>query len=381
MEKNLIFKRTIEDQILDSIGKSNVLLIFGPRQVGKTTLVKQILARRNDAGAYFNCEQIAVREHFVLGKPEELRELVGARKLVVFDEAQTIVNIGAILKVFVDTYPDVQIIATGSSSFDLANKINEPLTGRARSFTLLPLSLEEIQSRLPLDHDVLCMLMRYGSYPAVVAAETEHEKSQVLRNVATSYLYKDIFMFEKIKNPIHFEQLLKLLAHQIGCMVSMREVAEGVGVSRQTVEKYVRLLEQAYVIKRVYSFSRNKRNELRRSFKVYFLDAGIRNAVLNDVRPPDARTDTGSLFEQFVYSELLKSTSRMVFSPDIGFWRTKQGLEVDFVLEYERAVRAFECKWGTEHVAFTKFLKLYPGAVTQVVRPATVIEPGPVFTL
>lgn len=370
----LIFKRGLEDQISQNIGSGKILLIFGPRQAGKTTLAKKLLAEHGDPSAYFNCEEMSVREHLVVGVAGRLKELVGDHKLVVLDEAQTVENIGAILKLFVDTYPDVQIIATGSSSFDLANKINEPLTGRAFSFTLLPLSFEEIRSVKPIDNVELQDLMRFGSYPAIVAAQTRAEKERIIKNITTSYLYKDIFTFEKIKSPLHFELLLKLLAHQVGSTVSLNEIAESLAVSRQTVEKYLRLLEQSYVIHRVHSFSRNSRNEIRRSFKVFFLDTGVRNAIINDLRETDERTDVGPLFELLFFTELMKQSVLETFGPDIQFWRTKQGLEIDFIVERAGDLRAYECKWGEGEVSFKTFLKHYPEAHTEVIRPNVLLS-------
>lgn len=369
----LIFRRKIEDQIARYIGSGKILLIFGPRQAGKTTLAKKLLAEHGNTSAYFNCENLTVREHLVVGVAERLKELVGDHKLVVLDEAQTVENIGAILKLFVDTYSGVQIIATGSSSFDLANKINEPLTGRAFSFTLLPLSLEEVSSVRNVDRVELHHLMRFGSYPAIVAAKTIDEKQDILRNIATSYLYKDIFTFEKIKSPLHFELLLKLLAHQIGSTVSLNELAENLAVSRQTIEKYLRLLEQAYVIRRVHSFSRNKRNEIRRAFKVFFLDSGIRNVIINDLGEVTERMDIGRLFEQFFFTELIKETNLETIGHNINFWRTHKGLEIDFVIDRPGDLHAYECKWGNEEVSFKTFLKLYPSSHTEVVRPETLL--------
>lgn len=370
----LIFQRALEDQISKSIHSGKILLIFGPRQVGKTTLAKKILATHGDPSSYFNCEAVSVRQHFSVGEPEKLKDLLGERKLVVLDEAQTIENIGAILKIFVDTYSDVQIIATGSSSFDLANKINEPLTGRAYSFTLLPLSLDEIRTVKRLDTNELHNLMRFGSYPAIVAEDNLDEKEKILKNITTSYLYKDIFLFEKIKSPLHFELLLRLLAHQVGSTVSLNELAQNLAVSRATIEKYLRLLEQSFVIQRTHSFSRNMRNEIRRSFKVYFIDAGVRNAIINDVREVAGRADVGPLFEQVFFSELLKESVLETFGPTVGFWRTKQGLEIDFIVERAGDLRAYECKWGNEAISFKTFKKLYPTAHTEVIRPEMLLS-------
>lgn len=369
----LIFKRKIEEKITRYIGKGKVLLIFGPRQAGKTTLAKKLLAKHGNPSAYFNCEEMLVRRHFVVGEPDILKAFVGTHKLVVFDEAQTIENIGAILKVFVDKYTDVQIIATGSSSFDLANKINEPLTGRAFSFTMLPLSLEEIRQVKTVQMEDFHDLMRFGSYPGVVAAETSEEKRDVLSNIATNYLYKDIFTFEKIKSPLHFEHLLQLLAHQVGGTVSLNELAISLSVSRPIVEKYLRLLEQSYVIRRVHSFSRNKRNEIKKAFKVFFIDTGIRNAIINDLRAIDERTDVGHIFEQFFYTELLKASTAETFGPTISFWRTHKKEEVDFITEGAGVIHAYECKWGNGSGSFKTFLRSYPEAHSEVIRPETLL--------
>src|SRR3989344_9282031 len=201
----LIFKRTLEGVIVRSLFKGKMVAILGPRQSGKTTLAKKLVSPYGAEGAYWDCQLADVRKHLVIGKPDELLPLVTGKKLVVFDEAQTIQDIGTILKVFHDTYPDAQIIATGSSSFDLSNKINEPMTGRIFEFTLLPLSLSEIKESKHVDMSELHNLMLYGSYPAVVAAISVDEKKTVLKNIATQYLYKDVFVFEAIRNPRVFE--------------------------------------------------------------------------------------------------------------------------------------------------------------------------------
>src|SRR3989344_1073094 len=375
----IIFERKLEKKIRPLLFKKRAILIFGPRQVGKTTLAKKLLAEYSEtnfgADSYFNCDETVVRNYFKLGNPHLLKELVGERKLVVFDEAQTIQNIGKILKVFIDTYPDVQIIATGSSSFDLANKINEPLTGRSFEFTLYPLSLQEIKAAKNVDGQELNEIMRLGAYPAIVGEENFITRENLMKNITTNYLYKDIFVFEAIKNPQVFEDLIKALAYQIGNEVSISELADSLKTSRVKIQKYLRLLEQSYIIKKVRSFSRNGRNELKKAFKVYFIDTGIRNAVLGDiVMPLENREDKGTLFENFFFLELLKNNSGKVFSPQIFFWRTRDQKEVDFVEIDGEKIDAYECKWLETKVAFTNFLKLYPQAKTKVVTPENLIH-------
>jgi len=366
----IIFQRTIEGIILNSLFKGRMIAILGPRQSGKTTLAKKIIQTYGVDGAYFDCQLADVRKCFIVGKPEELLPLVEGKKIVVFDEAQTIQDIGTILKVFHDTYPGTQIIATGSSSFDLSNKIKEPMTGRIFEFTLLPLSLEEIKKSKAVTLDDLYGYMLFGTYPAVVSADSVEEKKLVLKNIATQYLYKDVFIFEAIRNPRIFEDLVKLLAEQIGSLVSLNELSGSLGVSRSVIQKYLRLLEQSFIIKIVHSFSNNRRLELKKAFKVFFLDVGVRNAVVDIDTIITDRKDAGFIFENYFISERIKEGSNNSIIPaEIMFWRTQTGFEVDVIEKKGTAISAYECKWGDKSVSFTNFLKLYPGAVVKVVTP------------
>jgi predicted AAA+ superfamily ATPase len=361
----VIFTRHIEPQIQKLLFHGKAILIFGPRQAGKTTLAKKLIQNYGKDGQYFNCEIAEVRNALVLGEPDRLKMLVANKKIVVLDEAQTVLNIGAILKVFLDTYPEIQIIATGSSSFDLANKINEPLTGRAFEFTLYPLSTKEVASAQ--SQGTLFDYLRTGMYPEVVAEPDRDIKKSILQNVATNYLYKDVFIFESIKSPLVFENLIKMLAYQIGNIVSVNELSSALGVSRSVVEKYLRLLEQSYIIKRVNAFSRNHRNEIKKAFKIYFLDLGIRNAVIDSFAPAEERGDRGNLFENFVFLELLKEHAAETFPPQMFFWRTKTKMEIDLILYKDEKIEAIEVKWKEESVSFKTFLKSYPNAKTRTV--------------
>jgi predicted AAA+ superfamily ATPase len=372
-----IFKRDIEDKISRLLFQGRAVLIFGPRQAGKTTLSKRILENHKKDGAYFNCEEISIRDYFKVGSPDLLKQLVEDKKIVVFDEAQTIENIGTILKVFIDKYKDVQIIATGSSSFDLANKINEPLTGRSFEFVLYPLSINEIKKNNSnkITRKNLNEYMRLGMYPAIVDEKNQEVQESVLKNITTNYLYKDIFIFEAIKNPTVFEDLLKLLAYQIGQLVSIYELSKSLGVSREIVEKYIRLLEQAYIIKKVRSFSRNGRNELKKSYKIYFIDIGIRNAVINAFATDmEHRDDKGLLFENLCVMEEVKKGTLETFPAEIFFWRTREKLEIDIITVKDVDINAYECKWSDQKVIFTKFNKLYPDATIKVITPDSLIS-------
>jgi len=366
----LIFKRTIEALILESLFKGRMIAILGPRQSGKTTLAKKIIGSYGKDGAYWDCQLADVRKHFVVGKPDELLPLVKDKKIVVFDEAQTIQDIGTILKVFHDTYPSVQIIATGSSSFDLSNKINEPMTGRIFEFTLFPLSLAEVKEFKRVTMNDLHELMLYGSYPAVVAAASVGEKKIILKNIATQYLYKDVFIFEAIRNPKVFEDLLKSLALQVGSLVSLNELANQLGISRSVVQRYLRLLEQSFIVKVVHSFSNNQRTELKKAFKVFFLDTGVRNALVDIDTSLNDRNDAGFIFENYFIGERIKEGSNnSVFPPEIMFWRTRTGLEIDLIERKGSGIDAYECKWSDGEVIFTRFLELYPRAMTHIINP------------
>lgn len=367
----LIFKRIIENKINERLFKGRAILIFGPRQAGKTTLSKKLIEPYKNDGEYFNCELAAVRQSFVPGKPELIKELIGAKTIVVFDEAQTIQDIGIILKTFIDTYPDIQIIATGSSSFDLANSINEPLTGRTFEFTLSPLSISEIQSAFgSLSKEAIYEYMRFGSYPAIVAENNSAIKEDLIKNLATNYLYKDIYTFESIRSPRIFEDLVRLLALQIGSLVSTNELSQTLGISRLTVEKYLRLLEQSYVVKIVRSYSRNPRTEMKKGYKVFFLDVGIRNAIINNFSTFENRLDKGAVLENFFVAERIKLQSLSGGTP-IMFWRSKKGEEIDVIEEKNGKLSAFECKWNatTSIPPPTQFKKSYPGTSFSLVSP------------
>lgn len=366
----IIYDRDIEKKITPLLYKGRAILIFGPRQAGKTTLAKKILSQYGEEDAYFNCDESRVRNFFKVGEPDLLKELIGTRKMVVFDEAQTIQNIGKILKVFIDTYPKVQIIATGSSSFDLANKINEPLTGRSFEFTLYPLSLSEISKKRKITQENIYEYMRLGTYPAIAGEKDIILRESLLQNITTNYLYKDVYVFEAIKNPQIFEDLIKMLAYQIGNEVSISELSLSLKTSRVNIEKYLTLLEQSYIIKKVRSYAKNGRNELKKSFKVYFIDVGIRNAILGEVSTKiEERQDKGALFENFFFLELLKKNRESVFGPTIYFWRTTDKKEIDFLEVDGQTISAYECKWSKENVSFSTFLALYPKARVQVITP------------
>lgn len=371
-----MYIRTIENEIRKKLFKNKVICLFGPRRSGKTTVAKDILKTYGSKGYYLNCENATERGYLVEGRPELLKNYLSDKTIIVLDEAQTLQNIGSILKLFVDTYPDIQLIATGSSSFDLANKVGEPLVGRAYEFFLSPLSYAELfdgKDNLSVSNSLSDILV-YGSFPSVVTSGIS-EKIQELSQIANSYLYKDIFTFEEIKKPKLLEDLLKKLAFQIGREVSIHELAQKLEVNRKTIERYLGLLEKTFVIKRLYALKRNRRDEVGSAFKVYFCDNGVRNFITNSFNSIENRDDIGALFENYVVTERIKYwQNKKTYTPPMYFWRTYGQLEIDLIEEENSTFRAYECKWSNEKVVFTQFKESYPKNETFVIHKGNLRE-------
>ena len=341
-----MFKRTLENNIKNWLFKQKVIVVYGARQVGKTTLVKKIANEYGDEAAFFNCESLEVKNRLADARPEYIKAFFGSAKLVVLDEAQTINNIGQILKLMIDSYPDLQIIATGSSSFDLANQVGEPLVGRAVYFTLFPLTLEELAgSYSGPTTDKIDWMMRFGAYPEI-ASYGEAEAKERLAMLASGYLYKDVLQFEGIRKPDVVIKLLQLLALQIGSEVSINELANNLKVSGYLVEKYIDILEKAFVLFRLKALSRNPRKEIAKSSKVYFIDLGLRNSLIDNHNSMDIRNDAGALWENFCIVEKLKFNHYRKILAHQYFWRSLSKKEVDYVEDLETKISAYEFKWG-----------------------------------
>lgn len=366
-----IIHRTLQDILEKWLFKGKVLIIYGARQVGKTTLVKELIQGRKNDSVYLNCDILSVRQSLEISDPFALKSLIGNAKIVIFDEAQRIHNIGLILKIIHDSYPEIQIIATGSSSFDLSNKINEPLTGRALEFVLYPFSLYELQQIFP-EYQLrnrLDPFLRFGMYPEMID-KPESEARLLLDNLTGKYLYKDVFEFETIKKPQLIVKLLQMLALQLSSEVSLNELAVSLRVNRTTIERYLDILEKAFVIYRLFSFSRNLRSELTKKFKVYFNDIGIRNSLISNYNALELRNDTGALWENFFISERIKYLQKENKILNRYFWRTHGKQEIDYIEESGGILNAFECKLkprsGTK--VPSEFLTAYPGSEFHVVH-------------
>lgn len=326
--------------------KQKAIIITGPRQSGKTTLLNLITEKLNTKSLFLNCDEPDIRKKLENVTSTQLNKLIGNNKIVCIDEAQRVENIGLTLKLITDNLKDVQLIVTGSSSLDLASKINEPLTGRKFEYFLLPFMIGELinhtdeltQNRL-LENSLI-----YGMYPDVV--NNSENQEQILKNIVNSYLFKDIFTFSDVRKPEIIEKLVEALALQIGSEVSYNELAEIVGVDFQTVTRYLDLLEKAFIIFRLRAFSRNVRNEIKKSRKIYFVDTGIRNAIIANFNSLKIRQDVGALWENFIIAERRKCiiNSKKIIKP--YFWRTKQQQEIDYIEEHNNNLNAFEIKWN-----------------------------------
>lgn len=365
-----MFKRTLQDIITQRMGQGKAIIVYGPRQVGKTTVLKLVLDGRDDI-LWLNGDEPDTRALLEGSTSTRLKSVIGSRHVVVIDEAQRISNIGMSLKLITDNMPGVQLIATGSSSFDLANLIQEPLTGRKREYTMFPLSFQELtdahgwlDERRLLPHRLV-----FGSYPDVL--NHAGEESEVLSELANSYLYKDILSFDRIKKSDRLVKLVQALAYQIGSLVTYSELAQLCGLDVKTVESYIQLLEQAFIIFRLGSYSRNMRNELKFSRKIYFWDCGIRNAVIGNFQQLEMRQDTekGALFENYVIAERLKSLRYAKSHAMSFFWRTTAKQEVDYLEEKDGQLTAYEFKWNPRKhpSAPASFTKSYPDAEFKVI--------------
>ncbi len=365
-------RRELKGQIERALFKGKVIILYGARQVGKTTLVKEIIAN-NSESRYLSCDEPDIRATFSHQTSTAMKAFIGSARLVVLDEAQRIEDIGITLKLLHDTYPELQIIATGSSSFELANKTVEPLTGRNLPFTLFPISYTEYAETIGrtdaerlLEHRIL-----YGMYPAVITAAAP---AQEIKLISNDYLFKDILRVETVRKPIVVERLARLLALQIGSELSVNEIAQRLEVSRPTVLSYIRLLEQAFVTFRLPPLGKNRRNEVTRFEKIYFYDTGVRNALIDDFKALDARNDAGHLFENFFIVERMKQRQRKGVDAKQYFWRTKDGSEVDYIEERGEELAAFECKLSAGALRTRAWANAFPGVPISLVTKTNISE-------
>ena len=363
----VMIKRHLEKELLESLKSGKITVLYGARQVGKTTLANKVM-RYYKNPYYLSCDLL---KNIALLKPdslERLSSLVKGHDLIVIDEAQKSPDIGLTLKIFHDQIPEVSVLATGSSSLDLASRVKEPLTGRSNELILLPFSVNEMYAdRFSLDIS-LELSMLYGGYPEVVGVSTE-KKVKFLTSMADGYLYKDVFNHDTVFDQFILESVVRLLAYQIGSEVSYNKIANTLDIGKNTVARYVDLLEKAMIVFRVHQYRRNQRKEVGRLRKVYFYDLGIRNGVINNFEPLVSRIDKGALWENFMMVERLKKNQYDGKYTRNYYWRSDRGQEVDLVEETQSIVNGFEFKSGAENPsAPSNFLEQYPHAKYKVIN-------------
>lgn len=368
-----MIERQLREVINRRLPRGKVIILLGPRQTGKTSLIRQF---HRKGSLYLNCDDVEVREQLTDLSSRTARQLIGDHTLLLIDEGQRVKNIGLTLKILHDNFEYINIIVTGSSSFELANEVNEPLTGRKFEFHIHPISIGEyhshyglLETKANLENRIL-----YGMYPEVVTHPGE-EKA-LLKNLASSYLYKDLLSLASLRKPALLEKLLQALAFQIGSEVSYTELGRLLQVDNKTVESYIHLLEQAFIIFRLNPLSRNLRNEINKSRKIYFWDTGIRNAVISNFQPLGLRTDTGALWENFFVAERIKFNNYREIYPNYYFWRTHLQQEIGFIEESDGVQHAYEIKWNaTKSARFSKsFLNAYPQHKTHVLNPKNYLD-------
>ncbi len=370
-------QRMIHDSVIQKMFKGKAVIITGPRQSGKTTLINMLLSRYQDKKILqMNADDIAIRNQMEDITGNELKRLVAGYDIVFIDEAQRIKNIGLILKIVVDEIKKIQLIATGSSSLDLANEIKEPLTGRKYEYTLYPLSFGELVQYHGLLEEKKQMTHRmvFGYYPEIVTSFGE--ESQLLHLLADSYLYKDLLAYEKISRPSLLDNILKALALQVGKEVTYHEVAQIVGADKGTVEKYINLMEKSFIIFKLPTLYRNVRNEIKKGKKYYFWDNGILNSILGNYNPVSSRTDLGTLWENIMVSERRKYLSFKQVIHQSYFWRTTQGQEIDLVEESRGRFSAYEIKYNPKRTwrISDSFTKAYQIDKIQIVNAKTFVD-------
>lgn len=368
-----LLQKTIESRLF--AGKA--IIVIGARQVGKSTLFKLILEKQDYKALQLNCDEPEVKDMLSNMNTAELRLLIADNRIVVIDEAQRVENIGMTLKLITDNFPDVQLLVTGSSSFELQDKLNEPLTGRKYEYHLYPISTAELMASNGLlgVKQTLEQRLVYGSYPDIL--NHADDAKELLMNLAGSYLYKDLLTLESVRRPVLLGKLLTALALQVCSEVSYNELAQTVGTDNKTIEKYIDLLEKCYIVFRLNGFNRNLRTELKKSKKIYFFDNGIRNAILQNFAPLSLRQDAGALWENFIISERIKRNHYSGRYVNNYFWRTTQQQEIDYVEECDGQFSIFEMKWNPRRANTqfpSSFLTAYDVKEKAVVTPENWIE-------
>jgi len=362
--------REIEEKIINKLKNNKVIVLLGARRVGKTVLLKQIISKINIDYLFFNGEDINVRELFKTQSVQNFKNILGKKHLLIIDEAQNIENIGQKLKLMIDEIDELKIIITGSSAFDISNKTGEPLTGRKHSFYLTPFSETEynqIESIIEKPDNLKHRLI-YGNYPELIHLKDNEDKKEYLSEIVNSYLLKDILVFENIRNSSKILNLLRLIAWQVGSEISYNEIGKKLGMSKNTVEKYLDLLSKVFILYKLEGFSRNLRKEIVKSSKWYFYDNGIRNAIIANLQDFNLRNDIGVLWENYILSERKKYQLNNGIIVNNYFWRTYNGQEIDWIEERDGNLFAYEIKWNKTAKIPSAWENAYPNSVFNVIN-------------
>jgi predicted AAA+ superfamily ATPase len=368
-----MIQRTIRQNIEEKLFKGKVIILLGPRQVGKTTLLKEIIRDKNDT-LWLNADEPDIQALFSNATSTRLKNYFGTKKIIVIDEAQTLADVGIKLKIINDSLKDIQVIATGSSAFEIKNKTNEPLTGRKWQFQLFPFSFSELVKHFGLIEEkrMLPVRLLYGAYPEITLHQGEEKER--LKLLTDSYLYKDILMFDGLKMPDKLVHLLQLLAFRIGTEINYNNLSKELKIDNSTVEKYIQLLEDSFIIFRLKALSRNHSKELKKGRKIYFVDNGVVNALLGNFNLPENRSDIGGLWENYVISEMYKKYSYENRWANFYFWRTQDQQEIDLVIEENQVFHAFEIKWNKNAKARLSktFSRNYENHTFHVITPDSI---------
>ncbi len=373
-----MIQRAIAEQIKNDLTDyRKIILVYGPRQAGKTTLVREVIAKLPYKSLEINADQHKYNDILSSRDLTKMQELIGGNELLFIDEAQNIPNIGINLKILHDSLPGLRIIATGSSSFELANQVQEPLTGRTWTYRLYPVAIQELAPTMtPFElKDQLENYLRFGMYPEVLGLNGSDAKIRYLRELSGAYLYKDILQLSNIRHADKIVKLLKLLAFQAGSQVSLHELGKSLEMSHDTVNSYIDLLEKGFIVFRLSGFSRNLRKEVSKMNKVFFYDLGIRNMLIENFNPLDMRQDVGALWENFLVAERRKKVEYQRMYGSTYFWRTYSGAELDYLEERDGQLFGFEFKWRSDKAkAPATWLETYPNASYHLVNRENFLE-------
>jgi predicted AAA+ superfamily ATPase len=358
--------------IEENIRSGRVLVVYGPRRIGKTTALKEYLSKNTTKPTFFSTgDDIKLRNLFSSQNLKDLLSFAKPYEIIAIDEAQQIPFLGLGIKMIIDEYPEKNIILTGSSSFEIAQNIGEPLTGRHFTLTFLPFCQSEINaSQFDLKNELENFLI-YGSYPEVIKESSKHFKEKILNELVSSYLFKDILAIDNIKSPDTLIKIVKALAFQIGNEVSFTEISKLVQIDIKTVQRYINILEKMFIVKRLTPYSRNLRNEISTKSKYYFVDLGIRNAVISQFNDISSRNDIGALWENFIFMEIYKKSEAKESFENFYFWRTTSGLEIDMVVEKNGKLKGYECKWSNRK---SKGVKLFESEYAEQLAKVDVVD-------